>query len=98
MSTRLEVQAPRIHCVHPTWFEAGKPIELLLCGSSLDQPKFRYNMPLDVVVISAGCFSTMYMRYNISCLKLLLYVLFSNLSVYCHKFVMWAFQSLRGEI
>ncbi|GJN14225.1 hypothetical protein PR202_gb01020 [Eleusine coracana subsp. coracana] len=43
MSTRLEVQAPRIHYVHPTWFEAGKPVELLLCGSSLDQPKFRYS-------------------------------------------------------
>jgi hypothetical protein len=56
MSTRLEVQAPRIHYVHPAWFEAGKPIELLVCGSSLDQPKFRYDMPFHIVVISAGCF------------------------------------------
>jgi hypothetical protein len=56
MSTRLEVQAPRIHYVHPAWFEAGKPIELLVCESSLDQPKFRYDMPFHIVMISAGCF------------------------------------------
>ena len=56
MSTRLDVQAPRIHYVHPTWFEAGKPIEILVCGSFLDQPKFRYDMPLHIVVLSAAVF------------------------------------------
>jgi hypothetical protein len=45
MSTILEEQAPRIHYVHPTWFEAGKPVELFVCGSSLDHPKFRYKFP-----------------------------------------------------
>jgi len=46
MSTRLDVQSPRIDYVHPTWFEAGKPVELMLCGNFLDQPKFRYKFPL----------------------------------------------------
>ncbi|VAH07334.1 unnamed protein product [Triticum turgidum subsp. durum] len=55
MSTRLEVQAPRIHCVHPTWFEAGKPIELLLCGSSLDQPKFRSLLSFDGEYLKHDC-------------------------------------------
>ncbi|AQK93817.1 Squamosa promoter-binding protein-like (SBP domain) transcription factor family protein [Zea mays] len=41
MSTRLDIQAPRIDYVHPTWFEAGKPVNLILYGSSLDQPNFR---------------------------------------------------------
>jgi hypothetical protein len=45
MSTRLDVQSPRIDYVYPTWFEAGKPVELILCGSSLDQPKFRSKHP-----------------------------------------------------
>jgi hypothetical protein len=44
MSTRLDVQAPRIDYVHPTWFEAGKPVDLILYGSSLDQPNFRYKL------------------------------------------------------
>ncbi|KAF0922777.1 hypothetical protein E2562_001163 [Oryza meyeriana var. granulata] len=46
-STRLEVQSPRIHYVRPSWFEAGKPIELIICGSSLDQPKFRSLVSFD---------------------------------------------------
>nr|AQQ11846.1 squamosa-promoter binding protein-like protein [Bambusa oldhamii] len=55
MSTRLEVQAPRIHYVHPTWFEAGKPIELLLCGSSLDQPKFKSLLSFDGDYMKHDC-------------------------------------------
>ncbi|XP_065863505.1 squamosa promoter-binding-like protein 7 [Euphorbia lathyris] len=33
--------APRLHYVHPTCFEAGKPIEFVACGTNLLQPKFR---------------------------------------------------------
>nr|AQQ11874.1 squamosa-promoter binding protein-like protein [Phyllostachys edulis] len=55
MSTRIEVQAPRIHYVHPNWFEAGKPIELLLCGSSLDQPKFRSLLSFDGDYLKHDC-------------------------------------------
>ncbi|KQK06300.1 squamosa promoter-binding-like protein 9 [Brachypodium distachyon] len=55
MSTRLEVQAPRIHYVHPTWFEAGKPVELLLCGSSLDHPKFRSLLSFDGEYLKHDC-------------------------------------------
>ncbi|KAK7359652.1 hypothetical protein VNO77_01614 [Canavalia gladiata] len=41
--TKVEVnmQAPRLHYVHPTYFEAGKPMEFVACGSNLLQPKFR---------------------------------------------------------
>ncbi|KAK3138795.1 hypothetical protein QOZ80_5AG0373510 [Eleusine coracana subsp. coracana] len=55
-STRLEVQAPRIHYVHPAWFEAGKPVEFLLCGSSLDQPKFRSLLSFDGDYLKHDCF------------------------------------------
>ncbi|XVF38595.1 hypothetical protein REPUB_Repub20aG0115800 [Reevesia pubescens] len=37
-----EVQAPRLHYVHPAFFEAGKPMEFVACGSNLLQPKFRF--------------------------------------------------------
>ncbi|KAG4945829.1 hypothetical protein JHK87_041836 [Glycine soja] len=41
--TKVEVNmlAPRLHYVHPTYFEAGKPMEFVACGSNLLQPKFR---------------------------------------------------------
>ncbi|RDX83112.1 Squamosa promoter-binding-like protein 7, partial [Mucuna pruriens] len=41
--TKVEanMQAPRLHYVHPTYFEAGKPMEFVACGSNLLQPKFR---------------------------------------------------------
>ncbi|XP_010914362.1 squamosa promoter-binding-like protein 9 isoform X3 [Elaeis guineensis] len=41
-SIRMEVQVPRLHYVFPTFFEAGKPMEFIACGSYLDQPKFRF--------------------------------------------------------
>jgi hypothetical protein len=55
MSTRLDVQSPRIDYVHPTWFEAGKPVELILCGSSLDQPKFRSLLSFDGDYLKHDC-------------------------------------------
>lgn len=36
------MHAPRLHYVHPTCFEAGKPMEFVACGSNLLQPKLRY--------------------------------------------------------
>ncbi|KAL7251967.1 hypothetical protein ACSBR1_013761 [Camellia fascicularis] len=39
---KVEEQAPKLHYVHPTCFEAGKPMEFVACGSNLLQPKFRF--------------------------------------------------------
>ncbi|KAG2619336.1 hypothetical protein PVAP13_3NG140945 [Panicum virgatum] len=55
MSTRLDVQSPKIDYVHPTWFEAGKPVELILCGSFLDQPKFRSLLSFDGDYLKHDC-------------------------------------------
>ncbi|OVA11415.1 Transcription factor [Macleaya cordata] len=41
-NVKVEMQAPRLHYVHPTCFEAGKPMEFVACGSNLLQPKFRF--------------------------------------------------------
>ncbi|KAI4345510.1 hypothetical protein L6164_012625 [Bauhinia variegata] len=41
VKVELKVKAPRLHYVHPTCFEAGKPMEFVACGSNLLQPKFR---------------------------------------------------------
>lgn len=42
MNVKVEMQAPRLHYVHPTCFEAGKPMEFIACGTNLLQRKFRY--------------------------------------------------------
>uniref|UniRef100_A0A2P2LXF6 SBP-type domain-containing protein n=1 Tax=Rhizophora mucronata TaxID=61149 RepID=A0A2P2LXF6_RHIMU len=38
----MKGQVPRLHYVHPTCFEAGKPIEFIACGSNLLQTRFRF--------------------------------------------------------
>ncbi|KAK8951420.1 Squamosa promoter-binding-like protein 9 [Platanthera zijinensis] len=38
----MEVESPSLHYVHPTYFEAGKVVEFIACGSNLDQPKLRF--------------------------------------------------------
>ncbi|KAI9195106.1 hypothetical protein LWI28_011737 [Acer negundo] len=42
MKVNAEVRTPKLHYVHPTCFEAGKPMEFVACGSNLLQPKFRF--------------------------------------------------------
>jgi hypothetical protein len=42
MKVEVNKQAPKLHYIHPTCFEAGKPMEFFVCGSNLLQPKFRY--------------------------------------------------------
>ncbi|KAL1807356.1 hypothetical protein ACET3Z_024346 [Daucus carota] len=42
VKVRVKKAAPKLHYVHPTCFEAGKPMELLVCGSNLLQAKFRF--------------------------------------------------------
>ncbi|KAI5580831.1 hypothetical protein BDE02_08G179300 [Populus trichocarpa] len=42
MKVNVEGHAPRLHYVHPTCFEVGKPIEFVVCGSNLLQPKFQF--------------------------------------------------------
>ncbi|WOK95967.1 squamosa promoter-binding-like protein 9 [Canna indica] len=44
---KMEVQAPRLHYVCPSYFEAGKPMEFVVCGSHLKQPKFRFLISFD---------------------------------------------------
>ncbi|KAA8548538.1 hypothetical protein F0562_000195 [Nyssa sinensis] len=34
--------SPKLHYVHPTCFEAGKPLEFVACGSNLLHPKVRF--------------------------------------------------------
>ncbi|KAJ7980187.1 Squamosa promoter-binding-like protein [Quillaja saponaria] len=41
LKVKVEERAPRLHYVHPTYFEAGKPMEFVACGINLLQPKFR---------------------------------------------------------
>ncbi|KMS96168.1 hypothetical protein BVRB_001490 [Beta vulgaris subsp. vulgaris] len=41
MKVKVAVRAPKLHYVYPPCFEAGKPMDLIACGSNLLQPKFR---------------------------------------------------------
>ena len=47
IKAKVDVQAPRLHYVHPICFEAGKPMEIVACGSNLLQPKLRYGSLLE---------------------------------------------------
>lgn len=38
----VKLESPKLQFVYPTCFEAGKPIELVVCGLNLLQPKCRY--------------------------------------------------------
>lgn len=42
MRVKVKEQAPKLHYVRPSCFEAGKPMEFVACGSNLLQPKFRF--------------------------------------------------------
>ncbi|KAK1291361.1 Squamosa promoter-binding-like protein 7 [Acorus calamus] len=42
VNIKMEVQVPRLHYVYPTFFEAGKPMEFIVCGSNLLQPKLQF--------------------------------------------------------
>lgn len=43
----VKLESPKLQFVYPTCFEAGKPIELVVCGQNLLQPKCRYEcLPL----------------------------------------------------
>jgi hypothetical protein len=53
IKAKVDVQAPKLHYVHPTCFEAGKPMEFVACGSNLLLPKLRYgflHIPDDLIV------------------------------------------------
>ncbi|CAL1411652.1 unnamed protein product [Linum trigynum] len=47
MQLSIGTQSPRLHYVHPTFFEAGKPMEFVTCGSNLFQSKFRLLVSFD---------------------------------------------------
>ncbi|OAY78660.1 Squamosa promoter-binding-like protein 9 [Ananas comosus] len=55
MNIRMEVEAPRLHYVHPAYFEVGKPIEFVVCGSFLDQPKFRFLVSFNGKYLKNSC-------------------------------------------
>ncbi|XP_010492921.1 PREDICTED: squamosa promoter-binding-like protein 7 isoform X2 [Camelina sativa] len=38
----VKLESPKLQFVYPTCFEAGKPIELVVCGQNLLQPKCRF--------------------------------------------------------
>ncbi|URD76401.1 Squamosa promoter-binding-like protein [Musa troglodytarum] len=42
MSTRTEVQVPRFHYVYPTFFEAGRQVQFIACGTNLNRAKLRF--------------------------------------------------------
>ncbi|XP_077219265.1 squamosa promoter binding protein-like 7 [Tasmannia lanceolata] len=42
INNSIDVRVPRLHYVHPTCFEAGKPMEFVACGSNLFRPKLRF--------------------------------------------------------
>ncbi|GMH29282.1 hypothetical protein Nepgr_031125 [Nepenthes gracilis] len=41
MKVEVALRAPKLHYVYPSCFEAGKPMDLVACGSNLVQTKFR---------------------------------------------------------
>ncbi|XP_022844100.1 squamosa promoter-binding-like protein 7 [Olea europaea var. sylvestris] len=62
VKVKVKGQAPKIHYIHPTCFEAGKPLEFIACGSNLLQPKFRFlvsfagrYLAYDISVSSISC-------------------------------------------
>lgn len=42
MNVKVELLAPRLHYIHPSCFEAGKPLEFLACGSNILRSRFRF--------------------------------------------------------
>nr|AUW52978.1 squamosa promoter binding-like protein 7 [Petunia x hybrida] len=42
VKVKLKGPAPKLMSIHPTCFEAGKPMEFFACGSNLMQPRFRF--------------------------------------------------------
>ncbi|CAI9765898.1 unnamed protein product [Fraxinus pennsylvanica] len=62
VKVKVKGQAPKIHYIHPTCFEAGKPLEFVACGSNLLQPKFRFlvsfagrYLAYDISISSVSC-------------------------------------------
>ncbi|KAL0323525.1 UNVERIFIED_CONTAM: Squamosa promoter-binding-like protein 7 [Sesamum angustifolium] len=55
VKVKMKDRAPKLHYIYPTCFEAGRPMELVACGSYLLQPNFRF-------LIS---FAGRYLAYNI---------------------------------
>uniref|UniRef100_A0A7N0T2I5 SBP-type domain-containing protein n=1 Tax=Kalanchoe fedtschenkoi TaxID=63787 RepID=A0A7N0T2I5_KALFE len=51
-----DVHAPKLHYVHPTFFEAGKPMEFVACGSNLLQQKFRFLVSFQEKYIANECY------------------------------------------
>ncbi|KAL9140077.1 hypothetical protein ABFS82_14G012400 [Erythranthe guttata] len=42
VKVKVKSQAPKLHYIYPTCFEAGRPMEFVACGSFLLQPNFRF--------------------------------------------------------
>lgn len=50
MKVKLKGKTPKLYYVHPTCFEAGKPMEFFVCGSNLLQSKFRYGCQCQALI------------------------------------------------
>ncbi|CAN4091681.1 unnamed protein product [Withania somnifera] len=62
VKVKLKGPAPKLKSIHPTCFEAGKPMEFFACGSNLMQPRFRFLVSFggmylgnDINVVLSGC-------------------------------------------
>lgn len=62
VKVKLKGPAPKLKSIHPTCFEAGKPMEFFACGSNLMQPRFRFLVSFggtylgnDINVVPSGC-------------------------------------------
>ncbi|KAK4379946.1 hypothetical protein RND71_001808 [Anisodus tanguticus] len=62
VKVKLKGPAPKLKSIHPTCFEAGKPMEFFACGSNLMQPRFRFLVSFggrylgnDINVTPSGC-------------------------------------------
>ncbi|KAH6776957.1 hypothetical protein C2S51_008269 [Perilla frutescens var. frutescens] len=42
LEVKVKDQAPKLHYIYPNFFEAGRPMEFVACGSHLLQPNFRF--------------------------------------------------------
>ena len=73
MKIELKAQTPRLHYVHPTYFEAGKPMEFIACGSNLMKPKFQYEN---------FTFSTCHMEKFCNAYVILFTAIYINVCVY----------------
>ncbi|KAI4369589.1 hypothetical protein MLD38_018014 [Melastoma candidum] len=66
---KMEVPAPRLHYIRPIFFEAGKPIEFVACGTGLFQPKLRFLVSFAGKYLACDCSPSCPCRKNNGCIN-----------------------------